>query len=348
MQYHPILYYMMMNTTDKYITALNTFFRLKSEYENNKKTKCPNCGAKANYTSFTVSKNIYKANCVNKENPCPLSIEIYNGTYSSLQDTLISYREIFEEVKQHIIQLRMKYLFWYGTSIGRTENSQPEENKLFVAEFKKLMERFTVAKQQYMDVVQQYHASQFMHKEKAEEVDSLSNSISEIYSSLRESFPDLVLSWEQSDSERDVLQDMIREQIRADDMKEKRGNIQYAVQGSIFMNDSGNGVSSRVVQYVGGLDELAYNTSGKTFSVRKFVLDESSEEEKSQPKIVVMKSATEEEVPKIQIKEDIQEEAEEEEEEAKAAPKQKRCPKGERRNKKTGKCEPKPNKYTRA
>ena len=369
MQYHPILYYMMMmNTTDKYVSALNTFFRLKSEYENNKK-KCPNCGAKATSAdSFTLAKNVYKAKCANRENPCPLSIEIYNGKYESLQNTLITYREVFEEVKQHIIQLRMKYLFWYGTSIGRTVSSHPEENTVFLAEFKKLMERFTIAKQQYMDVVQQYQDSQFMYKEQAEEVNSLSNSISDIYNSLRESFPDLVLSWNQSDSERETLQDMIREQIRADDMKEKRSKLQYSIQGSIFYNDSGDGMSARIVQYVGGLDNLAFNTSGKPFTVREFVLDEPQAEDevavkKPQRKIVVMKTASiEEEEPKIVVNPELVEEEEEEAEEPKEAEepeeaeepkkkeepkeaepkeKQKRCPKGERRNKKTGKCEPK-------
>jgi hypothetical protein len=172
---------------------------------------------------------------------------------------------------------------------------------------------------------------------------------------LRESFPDLVLSWNQSNSERETLQDMIREQIRADDMKEKRSKLQYSIQGSIFYNDSGDGMSARIVQYVGGLDNLAFNTSGKPFNVREFVLDEPQAEDevevkKPQRKIVVMKSASiEEEEPKIVVNPELVEEEEEQEEpeeaeqpkEAEPKEKQKRCPKGERRNKKTGKCEPK-------
>jgi hypothetical protein len=84
------------------------------------------------------------------------------------------------------------------------------------------------------------------------------------------------------------------------------------------------------------------------------------EAKKPQRKIVVMKTASiEEEEPKIVVNPELVEEEEEAEpkeaeepeetEEPKEAEpketepkeKQKRCPKGERRNKKTGKCEPK-------
>jgi hypothetical protein len=126
-------------------------------------------------------------------------------------------------------------------------------------------------KQQYKEVVEQYRQQYFIGKEQQSEVDALSNSISEVYASLRESFADLVLSWEgdlEGENNQEKLDSMIRDQIKAYDNKNKKDTIRYSLQG-IVRNE---GVE-RFVQYVGEIDKMAYNVSGKERFVRKFVLN---------------------------------------------------------------------------
>jgi transcription elongation factor Elf1 len=254
-----------LSPDEKYEYALNTYFRLKRKYEESKQKKCPNCGNQTN-VRFLLKNNTYTAKC----EMCSLDIEIFNGKYESVQNLLVKYRELFEEVKQQIIQLRMKYLFWYGTSISRGDEMS-DANEAFAIEFKRHMKRFVEVKQQYKEVVEQYRQQYFIGKEQQSEVDALSNSISEVYASLRESFADLVLSWEgdlEGENNQEKLDSMIRDQIKAYDNKNKKDTIRYSLQG-IVRNE---GVE-RFVQYVGEIDKMAYNVSGKERFVRKFVLN---------------------------------------------------------------------------
>lgn len=261
-----------------YKSALQTFFRLKNRYETSKRRACPNCGQKVLNTDnvFTLSKNVYKVACPNRESPCGLQIEIFNGDYASVQDLLLKYRETFEDIKQRILQLRMKYIFWYGTSIGE---STAKENKVFTEEFKKLMNQFIIAKQQYNEVVEQYHHTNFLDKERKLEVDSISNTIMNTYTKLRDAFPDLVLSWDANvESNQEIVTTMIKEQMAADEAKHTRDNIMYSVRGFKTVINSDGVPLSNGVQYVGALDNIAFNTSGREPTVRKFKLSETKDE----------------------------------------------------------------------
>ena len=290
-----------LSPSEKYEYALNTYFRLKRKYEESKQSKCPNCGKAESNVKFQLKNNTYTVKC----GLCSLDIEIFNGKYESIQNLLVKYREMFEEVKQQIIQLRMKYLFWYGTSISKGDETS-DLNDRFVNEFKKHMTRFTEVKQQYSEVVEQYRSLYFIGKEQQVEVDTLSKNVSDMYSTLRESFLDLVLSWEgdlDEDNNQERMHDMIRDQIHADENKKTRDTIRYSLQGVARESDG----MERFVQYVGGLDKLGYNVSGNEMSVRKFALNAPDTREKE------TKEESSEETPEEEEEEDSQEESQEEE-----------------------------------
>jgi hypothetical protein len=199
-----------------------------------------------------------------------MHIEIFNGDYASTQELLNQYRDVFEDIKQLILQLRMKYIFWYGTSIGNNVSDTTKEHNTFTEEFRKLMNKFIVAKQQYGEVVEQYQHTNFLDKERDAEMKSIQNSIANTYTKLRDAYPDLVLAYEnESESGYETLSAMIKDQITADETKETRDHILYAVRGM---------QQFKVVQLVGALDKLAYNVSGKEPSVRVFELGTSSED----------------------------------------------------------------------
>ena len=266
-----------MMSQPEYKDALNTFFRLKHRYENTKRAVCPNCGTKSTdrkSNTFILEKHTYKAECPNRTSPCKMQIEIYNGNYASTHELLNQYRDVFEDIKQRILQLRMKYIFWYGTSIGNNVSDTTKEHKAFTEEFRKLMNKFIVAKQQYGEVVDQYQHTNFLDKERDAEMKSIQNSIADTYTKLRDAYPDLVLAYENdSESGYETLSAMIKDQITADETKETRDNILYAVRGM---------QNCKVVQLVGALDKLAYNVSGKEPSVRVFELGASYEEDASE------------------------------------------------------------------
>jgi transcription elongation factor Elf1 len=109
-----------LSPSEKYEYALNMYFRLKRKYEESNQRKCPNCGKAESNVKFQLKNNTYTVKC----GLCSLDIEIFNGKYESIQNLLVKYREMFEEVKQQIIQLRMKYLFWQTLLLATHRDQQ--------------------------------------------------------------------------------------------------------------------------------------------------------------------------------------------------------------------------------
>lgn len=262
----------MRNTSiPEYKDALNIFFILKHKYESGRKKICPSCGELANGSSnaFRLENNTYNVKC--PAGKCGLHIDIYNGDYASTEKTLTQYRKVFEDIKQQIIQLRMKYIFWYGTSLGTSTRG----NEDFREKFRKLWNEFLIAKQQYNEVSVQYYHINFLDEERKAEIETITNSIQDKYTELRESFPELVLAWNNNtEANYETMYSIVKEQITANESKITRDNIMYSERGHITKyNERGEVIECRVVNMVGSPDKIAYNISGNEPVVRVFEMD---------------------------------------------------------------------------
>ena len=121
---------------EKFNEAVNSFYKLKQQYENsydNQKKKivqnqvltkkekraklakiiplCINC-KKSGGTIFTIEYNYLKATC-GAETPCKLNIEIGKGTYQNIRDDYFNTIIRLKNLKKLIIDIKLKYL--YGT-----------------------------------------------------------------------------------------------------------------------------------------------------------------------------------------------------------------------------------------
>lgn len=104
----------------EYEDALHQYFKMKNNYEKKMKEKmtkrkkpiplCLKC-KKEGGTLFEKRDNSYIALCGNKENPCSLHIEIYNGMYRDNDFVLKMYNDELEKLKMEIIQEKMNTVF---------------------------------------------------------------------------------------------------------------------------------------------------------------------------------------------------------------------------------------------
>ena len=120
-----------------YQDALNDFFRLKQEYETKLHTMkrnafksaltkrlgkqavlavkptCIYCKRPVG-TIFTGRiDNKYSILCGDKENPCKLNIQIFNGSNTYFEELLYTFREHLEEIKERIIRQKLDTVFSY-------------------------------------------------------------------------------------------------------------------------------------------------------------------------------------------------------------------------------------------
>jgi len=150
-----------------YLESLDAYFQLKTRYETNllnakryaymknkmnkltgkgkgklKKVvpKCINCNQLGG-TAFEIHKNTYHAFCGNIKSPCNLKIEIYNGSYLNIYDTLKIEEEQLDKNKMNIICEKMNTLFKYTS----TEES--------IKNFKKALEEYTFDSKEYDELV---------------------------------------------------------------------------------------------------------------------------------------------------------------------------------------------------
>ena len=110
---------------DEYKNALYKYFTYKTKHEQNH--ECPNCRTNTDLPIneiFWTKDNHYYAKCGVSSAPCSFKIDIYNGDFISVHTHLTNVTKELDTVKQDIIRLRMKYMFWYGTSIGEANQSQ--------------------------------------------------------------------------------------------------------------------------------------------------------------------------------------------------------------------------------
>jgi tetratricopeptide (TPR) repeat protein len=156
-----------------YLDALNLYFQMKRNYEtkvadgkrnvylknkeklksnikiNSKKKmtefipKCINCKQPGG-TIFKTTKNTHYASCGNVKKPCHLKIEIYNGSYLNIYDTLKIEEEQMDKNKMNIICEKMNTLFQYTS----TEES--------IKHFKKALEEYTFDSKEYEELLEKY------------------------------------------------------------------------------------------------------------------------------------------------------------------------------------------------
>jgi len=120
-------------TMDKYLKALNIYFKLKKKYDSRlKKLKqkilkkdvswnekreeferritCLKCDKKGG-TLFNYEDGIYTAVCGNSANPCELNIEFKRPKVIFIPDEINEIKDILEIVKQNIIQQKLNLVF---------------------------------------------------------------------------------------------------------------------------------------------------------------------------------------------------------------------------------------------
>ena len=151
-----------------YITALNDYFKLKSQYEKNMKKEkeayikkatsikekkellknwkpsCIKC-KKACGTIFANKDYRYIAICGSQNNPCSLNIKLYRGEHFNFETMLYNLKDNLDEHKEHIIKQKLDTLLNYI--------SEQKSSKLF----KEKMEEYNDDNLLYASTLKEYN-----------------------------------------------------------------------------------------------------------------------------------------------------------------------------------------------
>ena len=149
-----------------YIESISEYFKLKKRYEENnykdkkrifekasskqqgKKNlsrwipKCVQC-RQSGGTKFSIKNNTYYAVCGNKQSPCNLDIEIYNGNVFNIDELMTTYGlEELIKFKENIIKQKLDNIFNY------------ENEKEAMKKFKENLEEFTFFNIGYTELIE--------------------------------------------------------------------------------------------------------------------------------------------------------------------------------------------------
>lgn len=168
-----------------YMDSVNEYFKIKSEYEKdrkikmnnmiksniqtrdmtrkqairvankNLKNKCIYCGRPVG-TLFSSENSRYTALCGDRVNPCPLNIELFRGSLQNIEYMLDILRESIDDIKEGIIIQKMDTLFSYIT----------EEQSSAI--FKRQMTEYTENSDMYGDYLNKYNT--IFHSEMKTEI----------------------------------------------------------------------------------------------------------------------------------------------------------------------------------
>lgn len=161
-------------SNQEFLRALNTYYSIKSEYEDNvsklkkkiidnkslswkeknkefrkMKPKCINCNRPVK-TIFDIhfeedmDARIAKAMCGDRTNPCPLNIELNLGSMKNIEDVLHVNEDKIREIRSNIIKDKNDLLFGYI--------SAPDA----VAKFDRIKEKMTDANASYEIILDTY------------------------------------------------------------------------------------------------------------------------------------------------------------------------------------------------
>jgi hypothetical protein len=209
--------------------SLNTYFELKTEYENHVykmrkqvfkqaktkksarkqlallKPKCINCNRPVG-SIFTSEGRTYIARCGDAAAPCNLDIRLFAGEYSSLDSLLETFQETVQIYKENIIKQKLDALFNYITE------------REAVAIFKKEFEDFTESNAFLKELTTEY-ANIYFNEERKEKINRKMEQIARI----RERITELFNKYKQTDN-REVLKDAMT--IYIQELKPEMENLQ--------------------------------------------------------------------------------------------------------------------------
>jgi hypothetical protein len=203
-----------------YQDALNDFFRLKQEYDAKLHTMKKNAfktaitkrlGKQAVLavkptciyckrpvgTIFTGRiDNKYSILCGDKENPCKLNIQIFNGSNTYFEELLYTFREHLEEIKERIIRQKLDTVFSYVS----------EEKSVEL--FKKELETYNTDSAIYKELVDVY-TDYFHNKHNKETIQKKD----QIVFTLNERVKGLLEEYVKTDNH-ELLSEAVRVQVR--------------------------------------------------------------------------------------------------------------------------------------
>lgn len=182
MEHNPLAAIMVNPTTNKhksamddeitdqinYVEALNSYFKLKTKYEDKVKTlkknakktamgskrelrrliarikpPCVNCARKVG-TIWLNKERKYSARCGDAKTPCNLHIELDRGDFFALDDLIQVYNQEIERYKQSIIHQKMDTVFSYISEDKSLET------------FKTKIDEYTAYNTVYKTLIEQY------------------------------------------------------------------------------------------------------------------------------------------------------------------------------------------------
>jgi len=215
-------------TRADYAESLNTYFELKTEYNNNVydmkksvfkkakskkaarlmmaelKPKCINCNRPVG-SIFNNDGRTYLARCGDPKHPCNLDIRIYAGEFSQIDNLLDIVMNEIEENKENIIKQKLDTLFNYISERDA------------ISLFKKRLDEFTETNAFLKELKDEY-VSIFFNEDKKEKIQKKIEAVSRI----QERFNDLIVKYNATDNS-ELLKDAMV--IYVDEIKPEMENL---------------------------------------------------------------------------------------------------------------------------
>lgn len=255
-----------------YAESLNTYFELKTEYNNNVydmkksvfkkakskkaarlmmaelKPKCINCNRPVG-SIFNNDGRTYIARCGDPKHPCNLDIRIYAGEFSQIDYLLDVFMNEIEDNKENIIKQKLDTLFNYIS----------EHNAISI--FKKRLDEFTETNAFLKELKDEY-VSIFFNEDKKEKIQKKIESISRV----QERFNDLIVKYKATDN-RELLQDAMV--IYVDEIKPEMENLRLMKHETMEVYKAKDNMTYHLFQRDYRLDKLDF-TFGAYPKVLKF------------------------------------------------------------------------------
>uniref|UniRef100_A0A6C0KK73 Leucine-rich repeat domain-containing protein n=1 Tax=viral metagenome TaxID=1070528 RepID=A0A6C0KK73_9ZZZZ len=242
-----------------YHESLNKYFKLKSAYETKLyeqkkelykkseknikiarkqismlKPKCIKC-KRAVGTIFTKKDNAYIAMCGDTKDPCKLNIELYAGSFDSVQTKLYEYKVFQEESKDTIIRQKLDTLFNYV-----------DEHKS-IKKFKKELEDYTMLSAGMKDLLDK-HNENFNNPQKKELIQKKREIIFEYIENIK-----ILLEEYEKTDDRDILKSAVEIQVK--DLLPETKNLRLLMSEHMEMTTD--------VEYSVDIDEYGEEKAGR-------------------------------------------------------------------------------------
>ena len=253
-----------------YLESIYEYFRLKNEYEvklhklkrtafekqENKRAgkrsaravraPCISCKRRVG-TVFTMKDQMYTAVCGDKDKPCNLNIQIFNGYYLNATDLLNIYRTDIANIQEKVIVQKLKTLFNY---VGE---------RTAVDKFKAELEEYNQSNQMYQDLLK-HHMEVYDNPDTAAQLARKNQEMYRVRGDI-----DRMISEYRKTGNRDILTSAIEMQIR--DLIPILHNIRLLKYDSMTMEADPDDVVSTLIQ-----EKIAPHKRDFTFSEKHRVI----------------------------------------------------------------------------